>query len=179
MGEMPDDRAQEYVEPQAEPTARLLRQMIVQNHDAAESGHRRIRNDYRAVESRVIFLEGQMAASHEHFARIESMVGRPVEASTLRFTPQMVFAIVAVCGSVITGQYLSGGVTRADVAGARADVMRLSEKVDALGKLQDERAGGWTRAVSEMKAQQQLLDLRVSNLKDAIIATDKQRRSTR
>lgn len=120
-------------------------------------------------------LEALTGIHESHLQQIDTILTRPVEASSLRFTPGTVFAIVAVCASVIGGEYISSSVVRSDVRDLSTKMDAVQKRNEDYVKLQDERAANWSRLISELKTQQESLDIRFSNWVNGELTRRKQR----
>lgn len=135
-------------------TSEALYQIVAQNHEAAEDGHARLRGDYRSLEARMLALERGRAADELHFARIDDKLGRPMEVSALRFTPQMVTAIIAI----VLG-----------IAGGWGTTILVAQQQAAANQALKESMVTLTKAVETVQRQTQLQDLKIQDLKEALI----------
>ncbi len=70
-----------------------LHQMVEQNDEKAESGHERLRQDYRSLERRVETAEKQHVSLVEKVTRMELT---PTDVTKLKFAPSTVVAIVTL-----------------------------------------------------------------------------------
>ncbi len=134
------------------PTTGTLLQMIQQNDEKHEEGHRRLREDYRSLERKITSLETAKVATDLHLARIDST---PVDVTKLSFTPRTIIAIVIAAVSVAAGQWV-----------LRADVLKA---IEINAKAQDERIGALRESIESMKRRQELQQYEIQGLKEAIL----------
>ena len=151
-------------------TIDALQQMVEQNFEVTEDGHARLRSDYRSLERRVEAVETSRAHSDERLSRIETRLAQPTEVSSLRITPGMVFAIVALCASVIGGQYASTYGIRQEQAAMRSDVRDLSTMFVAQAKLQEERAAALNTLADLIQKKQEMQRLEIQSLREMVLA---------
>lgn len=150
------------------PSPRLLQQTIDQNFETSEAAHKRLRNDYRSLEGRLIAIETAQVANAQHFATLETAMSRPVEISSLRFTPAMVLGIVAICGSSLGAGYVidARSSARYDALSVKYDA--ATAKMDADRVLLSERVVYLTEVLKAVQAQQKLTDLNVGHLSETL-----------
>lgn len=150
-------------------TTDALRQMVDQNHESAEEGHLRLRSDYRSLEGRMQAVETAQVSNALHLGRLDAAVAEPTEVSALRFTPQMVVAIVLVCASIIGGMY---GAT----ASLRVSQQEIASQLTLQSRMQEERMQALKLAIEALqRAQeasqrlQQLQQYEIQAMKETLI----------
>ena len=136
-------------------------------------GHNRLRMASENREERLVTLEHAMA---EHGEQLRNVLKRTTDVGSLRFTPAMVFAIVAVCASIIAGSYASTWGLRDDLASQSKDIISIKTSITAQdelrrseAKLQDERYAAMVDAIKESKARGEMTDLKVNNLRETVL----------
>lgn len=131
------------------PTMASVLKLIHDNHDAAESGHKRLRVDYRTLESRVLFLEAAHKEMVQQFSTVER---RASDVSQLKLSPGMVAAIVGACLSIAGASYAANAGIRSDV---RDILTRMSTQADS---------------IRELRGLQQMQDVKINNLRELVLS---------
>jgi len=136
-------------------------------------GHNRLRVDFDQMAERMTLMQRSI---DEHDTALMNVAKRTTDVSQLRFTPQVVVAIVAVCVSIVGGQYLSTIGIRDEQARTNAAVSTVNLKMDALKqhnedatRLLDERSASMTEAIKEIKARAEMTDIKVNNLRETVL----------
>ena len=150
-------------------TPDALREMIDRYRDDAVEHDSHRRRDHDSLERRVEAAERSQSDIRNEINNFREAIGRPVEVSNIRFTPAMVVAIVALCGSALGSAWLidARDSARYDALAARMDSAKAIEESN--NRLQDERSKNLNDAIRAMQAQQKLTDLNVGHLSDTII----------
>ncbi len=175
---MEDDRIGPYVEPQDEPTPRLIRQMVVQNKSVADSGHRRHSEAIRQMVERLIAVETRINTHAEKHAHVEELLNRPVEASTILWDTKTILAAAALCLSIIGGSKWSTAgfqdkleAQTVAAAAQAAETRIINVKMDALKqheedatKLQEATNATVQRELTRIGGQNTMIDTKLSNL---------------
>ncbi|MES2341732.1 MAG: hypothetical protein V4597_08640 [Pseudomonadota bacterium] len=168
---MPDERSGEYVEPRDEPTTRMLRQMVVQNHESSESGHRRLRGSIGELDLRLAALELLARQQELTLTEVRETLKRPVEATAIRYDMKTVLVLMSICAAVVGGQkwatagfqeQMTKQATRIDVIDAKMDAIKQHD-LD-LQKLQDERARGVQMDLVRIANQAATIDTKLNNI---------------
>jgi hypothetical protein len=168
---MYDERVEQYVEPKEEPTTRMLRQMVVQNKQVTDSGHRRHTDAIKLLVERVMIAEAKVGPLSERLTIVEEALKRPVEATAVRFTPALVLSLLALCASIVGGQrWSTSGIeekmsvqaSRIEVIDTKMDGVKQHE-VDTV-KLQDERGRNMQMELLRIGNQVSAVDAKVNNL---------------
>lgn len=150
-----------------------LLQMITQNDQKHDEGHRRLRQALRDLEERVesnfAYLKDGFLANKSRLDTMDKLSTLPVDAAKLVLTPRVVVAIVA---AAIT---LAGGIW-ASTAGLRSDVRDILTRMDAQKatyessmKLQEVQSAALKTSVDDMKRRQELQQYEIQQLKEAIL----------
>ncbi len=105
------------------PTPGVLLQLVEQNDEKHEDGHRRLRQDWRELERRVVTLESAQHAASLHFAKLDNT---RVDVTALQFGTKTVIGIVAICLGLAAGQWA-----------VVVSVSSLTSKVDAMQRRQE------------------------------------------
>ncbi len=136
-------------------------------------GHNRLRVEVEEKDVRIGTLERQAAELAE---QMKSAAKRTTDIQQLRFTPAMVVAIVALCGSIIGGTYASTwglrdtqSATHTEIIEIKTMIVSQDELRKAETKLQDERAAAMSDAIKEIKARGEMTDLKVNNLRETVL----------
>ncbi len=168
---MDDDRIAEYVEPKEEPTPRLLRQMVVQNRNLADSGHRRHSDRLRLAEDRLLSIENKAASHDIKHAQFEELFKRPVEATAIRFDAKLVMAICAICVSIVGGQRWAASDLKEQIAAGSTETKLINAKIDAMKqhnddemKLQESTNATVQRELTRIGGQVTMIDTKLNNL---------------
>jgi len=134
-------------------------QLVRANHEQAEQGHKRLREDYRDHEERLIKLE---SIQSEHNFAIKALQTASPDLSRMTLSPGMVIGIVTAIVSIVGGQVAS-------TWGLRSDIRDINTQ-----RLQDERASALKAAEESIGKKQELQQLEIQSLRETIL---NQRRS--
>lgn len=145
---------------------------VIRNADEKfVSGHNRLRQDIDKVDEKMKLIQKLLDA---HEATLSRMDKRTTDVGQLRFTPQMVASIVAVCASIIVGSYASTWGLRDNQATLAARMEVLNVKMDAAKqheddalRAQDERAASVQRDMTQLRGQATMIDTKINNLMSA------------
>jgi hypothetical protein len=136
-------------------------------------GHNRLRMEVQERERRLSDVEAQCATFAEQFLAVAK---RTTDIQSLRFTPGMFAATIALCASFIGGAYASTSglrdaqsATRTDITEIKTMIAAQAELSKANSKLQDERASMMSDAIKEIKARGEMTDLKVNNLRETVL----------
>jgi hypothetical protein len=136
-------------------------------------GHNRLRMEAEAKEKRLVDLE---RLGGELSEQLKSAAKRTTDVSALRFTPAMVFAIVAICASIVASSYASTWGLRDDLSVQAKDLISIKTSIAAQdelrrneSKLQDERYSSMVDAIKEIKSRGEMTDLKVNNLRETVL----------
>lgn len=132
--------------------------------------HNRLRMELEPLEDRMLDVERQCAT---HTEQLVNVAKRTTDVQSLRFTPAMVAAILAMCGSIIGGSYASTWGLRDAQSATHAEILEIKTMIfsqDELRKvetkLQDERARVMAEAIREIKARGEMTDNKVNNMRE-------------
>jgi len=123
-------------------------QLVRANHEQAEQGHKRLREDYRDHEDRILKAEAILS---EHVFAIKALQTATPDLSRMTLSPGVVVAIVVAVVSIISGQLASTWGLRSDI------------------NLQGERAIATRGVVDEIKKKQDLQQLEIQSLRETIL----------
>lgn len=141
----------------------VLLQMVQDNDDKHEAAHHRLRTDWRGLEQRVVLLEAARLAGEIRITKIEAT---PPEVAKLQWTWRPVIAVAGMCFALGAGQLWLN--------------TRLEGNVKAMieqnGKVQDERYASMLRMIGEVKAKQEMLDVKTNTLREMVIEHSPKRR---
>lgn len=176
---MSDDRREGHDRRENPPSLGVVHQMVVQNHETCEKGHKSLRDDVNGHDQRLDAVEETLRLNGLRLQKIESGVENlektPIEIAKLRLSPATVAAIVAAFVSVLGAQYALNAGVRSELAAGRSDVRDILTKMaasaqveDARVKLQDERAAALKSAVEAVTRQQQLQAYEIQRLNETI-----------
>ncbi len=144
----------------------LILQMVAQNDDKHESGHKRLRHDWRELEERIEKTEATLA---QHENRLVAMATAPHDLSKLSLSPGMVASIVIGIMSIVGGQLASTWGLRSDIALLNQRMSNQSEVDKGSQTMQIERAAALKGVVDDLKKKQDLLQLEVQSLRETIL----------
>jgi hypothetical protein len=88
------------VPPMTEPRPSAVVQMVEQIDEKHEDGHRRLRQDLRAIEARLILFEAQLTDLRTKVTRMEAA---PLDVSNLRLSPSLVIAVIMTVITLVGG----------------------------------------------------------------------------
>ncbi len=106
-----------------------LLQMVEQNDDKHEHGHRRLRDDWRALERRVLGLENAAVGTSLHLVKLENS---RVDVTSLQFGTKTVIAVVTICLALAAGQWavvVSVSSLQAQVSSQQNQITSLREEI--------------------------------------------------
>lgn len=136
-------------------------------------GHNRLRLDLDHVAESLARAQREV---EDHKTQLASAMKRTTDISSLRFTPQMVAAIVILCASIVAGQYASTAGLRSDQALTKDELTAIRTMISAQvelrkveSKLEDERSTNMAEAIKEIKARGEMTDLKVNNLRETFL----------
>lgn len=163
----------------SQPSTSLLRQMIEQNDEKAEDGHKRLREDYRSLESSVRALTADLDAFKREVSSDEAArKAAPLDASKLVMTPKAFTVLVALVGTIFGATWISTWGLRTDVSviltrmetQTRVDAQKAENEKLQLDQMRAEiqRLG---QQVQQLGGQVQLQQISVSDLKEKLAAT--------
>lgn len=108
-------------------TLEALQELVDKHREQAEEHDQHRRREHDSLERRMSASEASHGRMADQIAHITDALSRPVEVSTLRFTPSMVFSIVAVCASIAGAGWV-----------VNSNVDQLSSEMRTQTKIQDE-----------------------------------------
>lgn len=132
-------------------------------------------DDLDALRQRLDDLE---STQRDHATQLRTISKRTTDFSAIRFTPQMVGAIILFYASLVGGFYAANAGTRDEQAATRSEVITIKAMIAAQvelhkadSKLQDERAQTMADAIKDIKARGEMTDLKVNNLRETVLTT--------
>ena len=146
-------------------------QLVRANHEQAEQGHKRLREDYRDHEERLIKLE---SIQSEHNFAIKALQTASPDLSRMTLSPGMVIGIVTAIVSIVGGQVASTWGLRSDIRDINTHLSEQAKTDINTQRLQDERASALKSAVESIGKKQELQQLEIQSLRETIL---NQRRS--
>lgn len=163
-------------EPTMPLTPEALYQAIKDNHTTSESGHKRLRYDYRELEERVDAL----AESHgKTIARLDKIEGKKVEITEIRLTPSTVVGIVGFCLMFAGGMWTIDSrseVRQQDILtkmAAQAAIER--DHNESTAQLQAERASVMSDKIDQLDKKEELQRIKLENLREMVLKLNKGR----
>lgn len=143
------------------PSTAMLLQMVTQNHQTAEEGHRRLREDLREMEKEIDKLVArQEAAAKLHdelsakFSRFEST---PLNVDKVTFSGRQLAVIVGACLSIAVGMW-----------SLKVSVDGVQGEIKSTAKLQDERNATTNQALDQLRANLEMRRVEIQNLSNFI-----------
>jgi hypothetical protein len=134
-----------------------LRDMVQTNDDKHEDGHQRLRRDFRSMEHRITALETAQVANTLHFTRLDS--APPPDVLKLRWDTRTVLAFAIAFASLAAGQ------------------VALNNRLEGnLSAKMDQRNSEIMRIISEIKAKQEMQDVKMNTLREMVIENSPKRR---
>lgn len=150
-------------------TPEALEHKIDLTHEVAEEGHARLRRDYRSLETRLVAMESLRITHDAHLDRLDQQVSRPIEVSTLRFTPAIVLTMVTVCMTIAGGMWASTYGLRSDVRDILTKMAATADLERSNTKLQDERALVLTSKIETIDKKQELQRLKLEAITETVL----------
>lgn len=141
-------------------------QLVRANHEQAELGHKRLREDYREHDERLIKVE---AILNEQSFAIKNLQTASPDLSRMTLSPGVVIGIVTAIVSIVGGQVASTWGLRSDIRDINTHMNAQSEMDRNQKTLQDERAIALRNAVDEVKKKQDLQQLEIQSLRETIL----------
>jgi hypothetical protein len=141
-------------------------QLVRANHEMAEQGHERLRNDWREHDARLLKIE---ALLNEHTLSINAIKMAPQELSKTTLSTGQVAAVVVAFIGIIGGPFAATWGLRSDVRDINTHMNAQSEMDKNQKTLQDERAIALRNAVDEVKKKQDLQQLEIQSLRETIL----------
>jgi len=132
----------------------VLYQMVTQNHDQSEEGHKRLRNDLRDLEKQVDALDASTSALAVRVLKLEQA---PVNVDKVAFSGRQLIAIVSAC------VVLAAGMWRLQVA-----IDLVGTAVTNAAKLQDERNDTIKEELKQQKAALEMRRVEIQNLSNLV-----------
>ncbi len=83
----------------------VILQMVQQNDEKHEAGHKRLRSDYRELENDVETLTKKLADMDRLLEKLSQAQTAPVDVGQIVFNPRMVLAIVGLVVSILGGTW--------------------------------------------------------------------------
>lgn len=157
-----------------EPAPALLREMILQNQEAAEAGHHRLRVDCRRLEGDVEQIRRDMAEIRGQGARAEQRAEQAlVDASRLRLPVRDVGVIVSILLGVAGSFWAATYGLRSDVRDIVTQMAAQREMATARAKLEEERAAVLRDSIEAMKRRQELQQYEIQGMKEIILKQER------
>ncbi len=112
--------------------------------------------------------------------RADDLKRRSTDASTLTFPLQLVIGVATIAVTVYGSVWAANSRNEAANAAMRQDIAIIRQmqadqsKVDDYkAKLEEERSGAITRAIAELKARTEMTDLKVNNLRETVLTSQR------
>lgn len=137
------------------PTNGFIWQSLQQADEKWEDGHKRLRDDYRALERRLTSMEEAQVANGLRFSKLENT---PTDVTKLQFTTKTVLAIVLAACGVVGAQYTSSAMLEG----------KLLKAISDNAKVQDERQVTLKDSINAITRMQTTQSYELGNLKQAI-----------
>ena len=128
----------------------LLRQMVAQNHDQSEDAHKRLREDVRDLYNRLEKVEDHLGKFGE---RLTIVSERRTDLASAIVPVRYVVGLLGACLAIALGMW------RID-----AHVGDVQNQMQAVEKLDDERNTAVKSAIEDLKKEQQLQALQLTEL---------------
>lgn len=133
----------------------VVLQMVSQNHEMAEAGHKRLRGDHEELEHRVDAMDAVLSTLR---LRVEGIAAKPTDISTATIPAKLLIAILV--GSLT----IAGAIWR---TGDRVD--DLSQKLAAESELRKIQAATFTATIEDVRKEMKLYEIKTDELKDAML----------
>jgi len=148
------------------PRESAVFQLVRSNHEQAEQGHKRLRDDYRELEVRMDAAEALLS---EHTFAIGALKTASPDLSRMTLSPGIVIGIVTAIVSIVGGQVASTWGLRSDIRDINTHMNAQADTDKSLRTLQDERAVGLRNAVDEINKKQEQQQLEIQSLRETIL----------
>jgi hypothetical protein len=141
-------------------------QLVRANHEQAEAGHKRLREDYRDLEERLTAIETLIG---EHTFAINALKTAPQDLSKTTLSTGQVAAVVIGLIGIIGGPFAATWGLRSDIRDINTHMNAQADLDKNQKTLQDERAVALRNAVDEVKKKQDLQQLEIQSLRETIL----------
>jgi len=141
-------------------------QLVRANHEQAEQGHKRLRDDYRDHEDRLVKIE---ALTADHAFKLTALSTAAPDFSRMTLSPGMVIGIVTAIVSIVGGQVASTWGLRSDIRDINTHLSEQAKSDINTQRLQDERAASLKQAVESIGKKQELQQLEIQSLRETIL----------
>jgi hypothetical protein len=133
-------------------------QLVRQQHEQTEAGHKRLRIDWREHEERLETLEQALQA---HELKLAALASAKQDLSKLTLSPGMVVAIVMAIIGIVGGNLAS-------TWGMRSDIRDMATRTE-------ERAAALKNAVEAIGRKQELNQIQIQELRETVLSQQRRR----
>jgi len=144
------------------PRESAVFQLVRSNHEQAEQGHKRLREDYREIEERLVKVENLIG---EHTYTIGALKTASPDLSRMTLTPGIVVGIITAVVSIVAGQVASTWGIRSDVRDITTKMSLQADAEASRQKLQDERSATLNAKTDGIDKKQEMLRIQVDDLR--------------
>jgi hypothetical protein len=130
-------------------------QLVRANHEQAEQGHKRLREDVRDHDERLTKIEKIV---NEHVYKLQALAVAAPDLSKTKLSTGAVVVIVMAVAGIIAGQV-------ATTWGVKSDMRDITTQLNLLQKLQDERSSVQNAKTDSIDKKQEMLRIQVDDLR--------------
>ena len=130
-------------------------QLVRANHDQAEAGHKRLREDYRDHEDRLLKAEAVLS---EHTFKLQSLASASPDLSKTKLSAGTALMLLVAVAGIIAGQVTT-------TWGVKSDMRDITTQLNLLQKIQDERSAVQNAKSDSIDKKQELLRIQVDDLR--------------
>jgi hypothetical protein len=137
------------------PRESAVFQLVRANHEQAEQGHKRLREDVRDQDERLAKVEKLLG---EHSYKLQTLAVTSPDLSKTRLSAGTVVVLLVAVAGIIAGQVTT-------TWGVKSDMRDITTQLNLLQKLQDERSVTMNQKTDGIDKKQELLRIQVDDLR--------------
>jgi len=153
-------------------TMGVVLQMVQQNDEKHEAGHRRLRVDYRDLESRVMALERAYTDTVLDFTRtktaLEEKAKVPVDIGRLAGNWKVLLTLAGMLAANLAGSWFSTSPVRESQIELQKSFAIMQAQIEGGSKLQDTRTNAIKDSVDGLNRQMEMRRLEIQSLSNEI-----------
>lgn len=148
------------------PRESAVLQLVRQHDEKHEQGHKRLREDYRGHEDRLLALE---RTQQDQSYTLKSLAAAAPDLSRMTLSPGIVVSIIMAIVGIVGGQVASTWGMRSDIRDISTRIESQANRNQDAQRLQDERFSAMREKIDSFDKKQELQRLEIQSLKETIL----------
>lgn len=158
----------------------MLLQMVRQNDEKHEEGHKRLRGDWRShddeLEKHGERLDKIEASQHKLDTRLTDIAATPPDLAKTTLSTGMVVALILAVVGIVGGQIALTRGLSSDIRDINTQLNLRAKADETLQKLQEERSAALKNAVETIGRKQELQQIQLQELRETVLGQQRKAR---